>query len=1048
MKKGMKKVLSLFYVMAMSITLAGCSLKSNKNDKSTIEVDNYVEKYYVNQYFLVSGTKLVVKNSKNKVLEEIVVTEDMIKRMPDMTTAGEKEIIVVYKDKEYSYKILVENRPVNELVLKLEDFLNKYENKNDYTLEASYDMDLLANYFGEEVAIDNSQAMVLFGQLFAGDELTNAGYSALFNAIMNGSFDISDEDVVDSNNFKVKLDLLKILNEMKNEFNDFDYKTYIFEKAFGENDAKNIDSVASTISQFFMVKSVIGKSSIKTIVSKYYYKLKAFESFDVGEAVREVLNKVKLYTESPNVKQMLDVVDTLQNEELIHFTSSLMEDYWTNYAKVMTLEEYGKDSWEYGYEPTFLNNVNSRLLLSKYIKAQKDYVYSIEEALVGFTSIRSLDDIKDEAVNVLKALEKYMGALEETTRIQRDNSWVIVIDDGYEYTDAVIGGSYVYMDKSFVPNYDSDIDTYKELKADFGDIRYYLETHTIIELIKDQNVVENFVELYFEDYSRNEKDVLINSVYGLLENDVTLKEAYVSIIDVLLTEENNFYVDGLSESFSYFFLVENETGKQKIKQIIEGIFSDIVNAERFDVVKSYKDLLECVNTYTSDQQVKNLTDALDELTYDEMIHFTSNVVGKHFNSFAKVMTVAEHEKDYFESNYEPTYVTNQKAKDLLDDTVKMFENHILSIENFIEAVSKVRDVNSLKEEMKTLLLSLSNSMDLMKESVEIQKENGWVVVLEDGYGHSSALVAGSYGTSCDNSDCIEEFTPYYDDSIETYDYYGSLFEKAYEYIDHYSFVDVIQENELVEMLVEKYMDGYTNSEKNKIIDLLYDVLNNDASVDEIKETLESVFVTNKNQVIEQLIEYFEVYANEGVNSLIDLFVNQYTNEITGALVGAAEDLIYNEELIEDVESLIRDVINGYVDGNLNLNDVVDCIKDMIDTYSDRETVVAFSLATIMYHVFNYDENTNYNELFGDYVELPNQIDNIDYNELMKKLVNESTYDAFKLNEVEIDYVVDSQDNIVGEVLKVKMDVDFDVLMVSLKGDIELVIKIDFTSEGK
>jgi hypothetical protein len=81
MKKGMKKVLSLFYVMAMSITLAGCSLKSNKNDKSTIEVDNYVEKYYVNQYFLVSGTKLVVKNSKNKVLEEIVVTEDMIKRI-------------------------------------------------------------------------------------------------------------------------------------------------------------------------------------------------------------------------------------------------------------------------------------------------------------------------------------------------------------------------------------------------------------------------------------------------------------------------------------------------------------------------------------------------------------------------------------------------------------------------------------------------------------------------------------------------------------------------------------------------------------------------------------------------------------------------------------------------------------------------------------------------------------------------------------------------------------------------------------------------------
>ena len=67
MKKGMKKVLSLFYVMAMSVTLVGCSLTSKK-EKSTIEVENYVEKYYVNQNFIVAGTKLVVKNSKDKVL--------------------------------------------------------------------------------------------------------------------------------------------------------------------------------------------------------------------------------------------------------------------------------------------------------------------------------------------------------------------------------------------------------------------------------------------------------------------------------------------------------------------------------------------------------------------------------------------------------------------------------------------------------------------------------------------------------------------------------------------------------------------------------------------------------------------------------------------------------------------------------------------------------------------------------------------------------------------------------------------------------------------
>lgn len=1049
MRKSVKKIASLFFVLLMSITLAGCSLTSKK-DKSTIEVDNYVEKYYVNQYFLVSGTKLVVKNSKNKILEEIVVTKEMIKEMPDMTTTGEKEIVIVYEGKEYSYKIVVEDRPVDELVNKLSDFLAQYENKNDYKMETSYEINLDANYFGDTINVNDSQVMILFGQLFAGDDLTNEAYHALFNSIINGSFDLENDDVIDSNNFQTRLDLIRILEKVKNELSDFDYKTYVFEKAFGADDLKNIENVVEQISNMFVINSPVGKSSIRTIVSKYYYKLKAFEYFDVVDAVKELLNKVETYSDSPAIKQMLDVVDTIKNEDLIHFTSSVMEDYWTNYARVMTLGEYRKDYWDYDYDPSFVNNVNSRLLLNKFIAAQKNIVYAIEETLVDLTSVRSVEDYKNEVVDVLLALENYVSALSETTKIQKNNSWLIVLDEGY-YFEPILGGHYEYnYDEDmiiFEPNYDDSISNYDDLKVEFSNLRNYIEEYTIIEIIKDQQLVENLIKIYFEDYSQNDRQTLIDSIYGLLENDLSLKEAYVDVIDVLLTEENGFYTDYLSDIVSEFFFVEDATGKQKIKQLVEDLFSDVVNAQGFDVAQLYKDLLDCVNTYTTNQQVENLTGSLEELSYDELIHLPSTLFGKHFESFMKVMTPEEHAKDYFNYGYNPTYVTSQSAQTLLNNTIKAHKDAIYGMEESIEAFADVRNVTQLKNESKNLLNKLITYTARMKEIVEIQKDNNWVIVLEDGHDYSEAMIGGSYYSYCGNDDCEDGFEPDYDGDIAIYNRYNEILEQIHNYIGQYTIVEIIEENEGIEKLVKKYMEDYTDAEQEKIIDLIYDVLNREATKEEIRETIEEVFITNKNIVIEQLIEYFEVYVNEGIIPLFDLLVSQYESEITDALVSLVGDLISNEALLEEVELLIEDVVSGYVNGNLNSEDIVNCIKDIFNTYTSEDAKVTFGLATIMYHVFNYDENIDYNELFGDYVELPNQIDNVDYNELMKKLVNESTYDAFKLSDVEVKYIVDEQDNIVGELLTVKMDVDFDVLMISLKGSIGFNIEIDFTNEG-
>ena len=84
-------------------------------------------------------------------------------------------------------------------------------------------------------------------------------------------------------------------------------------------------------------------------------------------------------------------------------------------------------------------------------------------------------------------------------------------------------------------------------------------------------------------------------------------------------------------------------------------------------------------------------------------------------------------------------------------------------------------------------------------------------------------------------------------------------------------------------------------------------------------------------------------------------------------------------------------------------------------------------------------------MFKD-VELPKQIESIDYNKFMSQIVNEDTYKMLNFETVEIEYHQDKDGKIFEEKLTLKINVDFDTVIASLKGDVVISMTLDFSSQ--
>jgi len=148
MKNIKKGLIALMMVPCMGIV--GCG-KKEATIKS-FEFSNIDREYFTDENFSILGGKLTLTMSNGKT-KEITVTDDMIKQMPDMSTPGEKTIVIIYNGVEYSFTITVSENIVYddqeklEMINKLNKFLEEYKKaQSSVKTTASIDIDFITKF--------------------------------------------------------------------------------------------------------------------------------------------------------------------------------------------------------------------------------------------------------------------------------------------------------------------------------------------------------------------------------------------------------------------------------------------------------------------------------------------------------------------------------------------------------------------------------------------------------------------------------------------------------------------------------------------------------------------------------------------------------------------------------------------------------------------------------------------------------------------------------------------------------------------------------------
>lgn len=1062
MKNFIKKMVAGAVVLSSSIGLAGCNIFNNSPTQEGYVFKGYDDTYYVNETFSIAGTKLRITD-KNGNTEEISVTEDMIKHMPDMTTAGEKTVIIEYNGVEYSFTITIEDRTNDQLLAKLRSFLRRYESNKDSLIEASVITNLQAKYLDEVANINEQEAITLLSQMFDNDKLLDTAYNSLFDAIVQGSFNLDESYIISSNQLKAKLDTLKVLESAKEEISNFDMRTYLIDLMLPRTDAYYIDNISSYINDVCQVKSVSGKRAINNLISTYYYKLKNFENFDIVDAYTELLNKINIHSVNPVIKEATANLNTKDPEIILHTFSNMIEKQWLNYGHVMDKDVYALHTVMGLPAPALVNTALAKDLVKQKANAEKLIAYNFENAIKNLVNCESVEELKNIVLTCLNTYSDYSDRMINIVSIQKSNNIILVMEKDSEYESYIAGILMNNPDPSvappviFVPYYDDEIEYYtssrdnaKKYHTDIAEVGFIgaVERNALVEELFENfeypeenkqeaidNIyailnsefegndlymaiadvlfpnganehfeeIKNIVESYLNDgfisaiennelveklidfignYPEEYKQQAIDTIYSILKDEKTTKELYLDIIKVLTPNENDYYIDYACEFINEYLSIETVTGQDEVRAIISKYFENIKTATEFDIKEAYTEILTVINIHSTNEMIKTATQDLKDLDLEQMSHIISDSIYTQQLENIKIVTTGT--MSYVDEDYQ--FVETAEAQDLVNRHAINLKNQIRAYEDAIWNLVNTKNI----EDLFNIVLNCMKAEEECRTEeiaiVEILESNKWV--LGEEYLSEWFDTFGEYHSK-------NRFSEYYYLEKEPI-FNNETYEWEYVWIGY------------SEQL------GWLNESKQDISYIYNDIDLIKSLVLEPKDAIDKLIEDYKQEIVDNALKICCDYLGVDRNSY----------------------------LASDLEIIFADAINDYLYDELDKEQLLADIEEIINVYATDETKTILNVGYMLYNALNYDETVDYNEVFKD-IELPKQVESIDYNKLMSKIMDKETYEIFDFNDIEVEYIQDENGKIVAEKLTLKVNVDFDTIIASLKGDVEFTLTLDF-----
>lgn len=266
--------------------------------------------------------------------------------------------------------------------------------------------------------------------------------------------------------------------------------------------------------------------------------------------------------------------------------------------------------------------------------------------------------------------------------------------------------------------------------------------------------------------------------------------------------------------------------------------------------------------------------------------------------------------------------------------------------------------------------------------------------------------------------------------------------------------------------ISSYYDDFNSEIQQQLIDDMNAMLPLLQAIDTIidlqNETLNlnyAKLLQIQNALITVLEYNYDNYAQSPMDSLlysimIDLltenadhiqvvlnYIDDYKTELSGLIAqGILQAFMLDVAAYSDLQTWAYDNLLLLTSNELNYETALEDLFAIFNASAPSE--VKASVYSVIALVAFFMEDVDYNALFEG-IELPPQIDSIDYNLLVEQLKSAQTYDVLTINDITVQTVVSSEGTIIKEILTLSLSLNFDIMISQIIGELNLVIELNY-----
>ena len=992
------------------------------------------ENYEVNDTLDLTGTQIIISYSDGSS-EIIDVTNEMIVTAPDMSVAGNnKSVIVEYEGNQYTFIINVLLSEEAQMIAKLQEFYQKYlESQETSNVKMSVSGNLNAQMLNNSAneTLDNTSINIAKSELT--DDLAKDVYNTLVDAVLKTNLDgVKIEDIINVEDLKTKIDFGKLLNFALNNIKTINYWDHLFQYAFPGEDEVYIEQFAKFVyrdmlSNYDNYTDVTKYNKVYSFAEKYFTKLKSFDISDISDLetfARDFRNLANECAYNTDIRDWyVEHLDLLLSDKTENYLGGIAE-IWLDFCCVVDGEG---------------QRLNSVYAIAKQVDIKEGIVNTLnrlEKCLVDQTLTKEdLEYLKQETDKVRIAIDEI-----------NNNGWKLLY---FEYGD--VGFIYDIISPANI------IFTEIYNIVDKGIIGYVEYRNLVQQLLvavapgmpqSTAELFESYIIRIMQDYASVDYKVMIVDIcreVGLDANqtqeyiDKWELEGYCTLLEDLATQ----YIpdpDAL-EGREYY-----EAQKQYIVDIAK--YLDRVSVDGFD----YQEFIQMFNTKIG---------ALNDLRDDYNIELPSEAV----IIFELLETLSNMEDDdTYTINTaiaNATIIVNQLIDNMMSESdatmVKDYIANLLEDYNSINYGKMLADAFELfvnysggvvgQDDLiviQSLIENIINNFATMSDDQKAETIGDFATLLRMELGaeyYINQYTNQGYTTLL--SDFINTI-PMNDRMIEV----RELIDEEPHMIVHYitSHQDVILKNMMLDLA--RYIEQTEVTNTFTINDIL-DIVHN--RVNELLDDAERV--NQEYKVYEPYRDFgiglinFLKFASDMTDSqdsfnqnLID-YAERYKNDIIEALVDEIQNKL---QIIDDKKDelyvLVRDMVGSLFDNTFDVEDFGQDLSQFVNEACTEQQKTIYNSLMAYYIIQNSDENTDFNEIFS-FIELPDGVEEVDYNQLVAELKNSGTYiNALKVDQVDTQHIV-GDNGLIKEVITFAVSFDFDLTVIKLNADFNVVVEL-------